>query len=63
MNLAVREIFAPSYQGLKEKDFNNALDTYLMTCVMDSEVYEQMNEEQKRIIQAIKKAFKRIKTN
>lgn len=45
---------------MTDKDFNKVLDHYLMTGKMKSEHYEMMSDEQKNIIQIIKRAFKRI---
>ena len=41
--------------------FNNLLDEYLTTGKMLSDEYEQLNDEQKFIIQTLKRAFARLK--
>lgn len=46
---------------LELKKWRKTLDKYLMTGNMDSESYEQMDGNQKMIIQSIKKSFERIK--
>jgi hypothetical protein len=46
---------------MTDKDFNMVLDHYLMTAKMKSEHYEMMSDEQRNIIQIIKRAFARIK--
>lgn len=46
--------------GLETKEWNACLDRYLSNGDMDSDSYERMNDEQKRIIQEIKKCYKRI---
>lgn len=46
---------------MPDKDFNRVLEKYLTEGYMDCEEYEAMNEIQVIIIQAIKRARKRIK--
>lgn len=46
--------------GLDNKLWNATLDRYLTENVMDSNVWEEMNNEEKIIINEIKKAFLRI---
>jgi hypothetical protein len=48
--------------GLSEKEFNQALDRYLTDGTGDTETYIAMSREQKGIIQAIKRAYKRLGT-
>ena len=46
--------------GISEKYFNEALDRYLWGDLsMDATTYDSMGEDQKRIIQAIKRSRKR----
>jgi hypothetical protein len=47
--------------SLSEKQFNEWLDRYLVEGVGDVEQYLQMDDEQKNIIQIIKRSIKRIK--
>ncbi len=49
--------------GLSEKDFNFFLDTYLKSGTGSSDTYAQMNAEQQKTIQCIKRSLKRIKSN
>ena len=62
----LKEAFAgakhPVGEGLEHKEWCMALDEYLTTNSLKdgSNIYEKMNDEQKRIMQEIKKAFKRI---
>lgn len=46
---------------MDSKNFNRVLDKYLTEGIMLSEEYEMMEDEQKLIIQTIKRALKRIK--
>ena len=46
--------------GLDDKEWRTALDGYLTVGIIPSDVYERMNPEQQRVMQEIKKAFKRI---
>lgn len=46
---------------LPDKEFNEWLDRYLTEGVGEVEAYLQMDDEQKNIIQTIKRSFKRIK--
>lgn len=48
--------------GLVSTLFNPILDRYLNGESMTSEEYESMDSSQQRVIQEIKKAFKRIKS-
>lgn len=59
MNLAVKNAFKPKV-GLSQKEFNKALDRYLTDGTGDTETYLAMNNDQKRVIQEVKKAYKRI---
>ena len=45
---------------MSDKDFNSVLDKYLVEGYMSSEDYEKLNEVQLIIVQAIKRARKRI---
>ena len=45
-----------------EKEFNNVLEKYLVEGYMTPDEYERMDEGQVFIIQAIKRARKRIKS-
>ena len=47
---------------MEDREFNNLLDKYLSTGKMTPDEYEQLNDEQKFIIQTIKRAFARIKS-
>ena len=46
--------------GLEDKEWREVLDKYLETNEMESNQYERMSLEQKRIIQEIKKSVKRM---
>lgn len=48
--------------GLVDKDFNRVIDQYLTEEKIITEDYLAMSVEQKKIIQEIKKSFKRIKS-
>jgi molybdopterin biosynthesis enzyme MoaB len=45
---------------MKPLDFNKILDKYLTEGTMTSEEYELLDDEQKLIIQTIKRAFARL---
>lgn len=49
-------------EGLPAKEFNAFLDKYLTENTGDLETYNRMNQQQKDVIQEIKKSFKRLKT-
>ena len=46
--------------GLDDKSWRNALDKYITTNKLDSSEYEDMNKDQKMVIQEIKKSIKRL---
>ena len=46
-------------EGLLEKEWRNTLDQYLQENKMSSEMWDKMNNEEKVIINEIKKSFKR----
>lgn len=46
-------------EGLSEKEWRNTLDQYLQENKMSSEMWDKMNNEEKVIINEIKKSFKR----
>lgn len=46
--------------GLAQKDWNASLDRYLNDGTGDTELYQQMNPDQQRVLQEIKKSFKRL---
>jgi len=46
--------------GLSAKDFNKFLDRYLTDATGELETFNEMSEEQKGVIQEIKKAYKRL---
>jgi hypothetical protein len=46
--------------GLSAKDWNEALDTYISQNTLHSETYANMSQDQKNIIQEIKRSVKRI---
>ena len=48
---------------LHDKQFNRILDGYLMTGEMKAEDYENLTRPQKVVIQCIKRAFARLKSN
>lgn len=48
--------------GLPAKEWNSALDRYLVNNDLDAEVYESMSREQKDLIQEIKRSLARIKS-
>jgi hypothetical protein len=45
---------------MEKLEFNDVLDNYLTTGNMLTDDYEALDEEQKMIIQTIKRAFKRL---
>lgn len=45
---------------MEQKEWNRVLDRYLTENTMLSEEYEQLNIEQKFVIQEIKKCLKRL---
>jgi hypothetical protein len=47
-------------KGLEAKEWNAALDRYLTNGDCDANVYGAMSDEQKRVIQEIKRSTKRI---
>ena len=51
------------YEGLNKKDWSFVLDNYLITQKMSCFAYEDMSNEQRNIIQELKRAFKRLKAN
>jgi hypothetical protein len=46
--------------GIKQREFNVALDRYLSERTIEEEVYMHMSLFQKSVIQEIKKSLKRI---
>jgi len=48
-------------QGLSHLYWNKCLDSYIATQKMSCEDYEDMNRDQKLVIQELKKYFKRKK--
>lgn len=46
-------------KGLPTKDWNRVIDRYLDTCNLSEGEYNSMSDEQKAVIQELKKAFKR----
>lgn len=46
--------------GLPDQEWRESLDGYLLDCSMTSEVYYKMSDIQQKVIQELKKAFKRI---
>lgn len=55
----VKDLFAPK-SGLEDKDWREALDSYLSGNSMNAETYYAMSDVQQKIIQELKKAFKRL---
>jgi len=53
------ELAGLAKEGQGSKDFNKVLDKYLETQTLTSEEYEELNDEEKKIIQTLKRAFKR----
>lgn len=47
-------------EGLSEKEWKDTLDRYLQENKMSSEVWDKMNNEEKTIINEIKKSFSRV---
>jgi len=45
---------------MKKLDFNKVLDNYLITQHMTVDDYENCDDQQRRTIQELKRAFKRI---
>lgn len=59
----IKQAFKETYgKGLDTKTWNKCLDHYLTEYVMSADDYTNMNQEQTRVIQEIKKAFKRIES-
>lgn len=50
-------------EGLSNKEWNKVLDKYLLTQTMFSSDYQDLNDEQRLVIQTLKRAFKRFKKN
>jgi hypothetical protein len=50
-------------EGLDDKAWRNCLDKYLTDGNMESVEYENMSTQQQRVIQEIKKSFKRLNYN
>ena len=50
----------PEFEGLSHLYWNKVLDEYIKTKKMSCEDYEDMNYQQKNVIQEIKKHFKRV---
>jgi len=48
-------------QGLSHLYWNKVLDSYMENQTLSSEDYEDMNRDQKLVIQELKKHFKRVK--
>ncbi len=48
--------------ALSPKDWNTALDSYINGNPMDSNTYYAMSPDQQKVIQELKKCFKRIKS-
>ncbi len=49
-------------EGLEKKSYDGFIDRYLMGEQNHVEDYEKMNDEQKMIVQTIKRSLKRIKS-
>lgn len=49
-------------QGLSSKEWNTALDSYINGNPMAPDTYYAMSPEQQKIIQELKKCFKRLKS-
>lgn len=57
-----KEVLVSPHEGLSDKEFNTILDAYITHGNdMSATQYEGMNNEQQKIIQTLKRAFKRIK--
>ena len=54
--------FYKSGEGISVKDFNDALDTYLVKETGNTEQYLSMSKQQQDVFQEIKKALARIKS-
>lgn len=48
-------------QDLYERHFNSVLDKYLNTGTMDADTYVNLTDNQKDVVQVLKRAFKRMK--
>ena len=48
-------------EGLGSKEWNSALDRFLIENKIDPNIWEKMNSEEKIIINEIKKSFNKIK--
>ena len=49
-------------EGLPHKEWNDVLDRYLIENIIDGNLYLQLNDAQRYVIQELKKSFKRIKS-
>lgn len=49
--------------GLNQKEWNTVLDSYINGNPMNPDTYYAMSPEQQKIIQELKKCFKRLKTS
>ncbi len=47
-------------EGLPPKEWNAAIDRYLNDGTGDTEQYQKMSPEQQRVLQEIKKSYKRL---
>lgn len=57
----IKAAFAPDDKsGLDDKTWRTVLDKYLTVNTMHTEEYYAMSHEQQKVIQEIKKSFKRI---
>ncbi len=45
---------------MENKEWIKVLDEYLSTAKMSAEDYEQLDDDQRMVIQTLKRAFKRI---
>lgn len=60
---SVKSTFKQIYStGLNAKEFNQALDRYVSEGTGETETYIAMSDEQKRVIQELKKSFKRLES-
>jgi hypothetical protein len=50
----------PSGVGLDDKEWRLALDGYMELHTLPSDVYERMSREQQRVMQELKKHYKRV---
>ena len=57
----ISRAFQANLEGLPRLEWNKLLDKYVNTATMEQYEYDSLSEDQKSMIQELKKCFKRIK--